>query len=250
MANEAECVVNNYLNYNEKGSFFMVESFGVGASRRKILLQNWNSFERPDIYSKHNDKVYGIEHFEYDARRRNKNGSLQRRENEEIKKSVDEEIKEKFKTQNSVVSFRELKSKANEQDYKANFAQSFKSHYSKIDEYKKHLSEALGVPENNISIWFMAEDMTMLGSHFICCNKPKQGDEPAFPLYLQEIEELFLKSKKLEGIIFANHYSKVLTMVRRNKKAIEKLKECHCYRNEPLSFFEPKIASTATKILI
>lgn len=246
--NEVAHILEHYSNRNEKGSFFSVATFGVDSNEREVLLRELYPFERPDIYSNYNGKIYGLEHFEYDAHGRGKKGSLQRRENIKIKQTVEEEIKEKFKDHDSVTSFRELKSKANEEDYKANFVDSFKTHYSKIDEYKDHLSKTFGVDSEDIPIWFIAEDMTMLGSYFVCRNKPKQGAEPAFPLFFPEIEKLFLKSKKLEGIIFADNCNKVLTIVKRNKKAVEMLKKHHYYFGESLFFFEPKIASTAIKI--
>ena len=245
---EAKRILEHYLFHSDNNFVFSISPFGVGPEKRKAILREWHSFERPDIYSNYNGKIYGLEHFEYDAHGRGKKGSLQRRENVKIKQSVEEEIKEKFKDHDSVTSFRELKSKANEEDYKANFVGSFKAHYSKIDEYKDHLSKTFDIDSKDIPIWFIAEDMTMLGSYFVCRNKPKQGAEPAFPLFFPEIEELFLKSKKLEGIIFADNCNKVLTIVKRNKKAVEMLKKHHHYFGESLFFFEPRIASTAIKI--
>lgn len=249
MSKEAERILEHYVFRNEESLFFSITPFGVGEKERKALLREWRSFERPDIYSVYNGKICGLEHFEYDAHKRSKKGSLQHRENIKIKQSVDEEIRKKFETQDSVTSFRDLKSKANEENYRANFIESFKAHYAKIDEYKKHLSKTLNIAEEDIPIWFIAEDMTMLGTYFVCRNKPKQGAEPAFPLFFPEIEDLFLKSKKLDGIILADNCNKVFTIVKRSKESVEELKNYHHYFGEPLFFYEPKIASTAIKIL-
>lgn len=245
---ESKRILKHYSFHKDNNFFFNITAFGVSIEKRKAVLREWHSFERPDIYSKYNGNIHGLEHFEYDAHSCSKKGSLQRRENIKIKCSVEKEIREKFKTQNSATSFRELNSKANENDYKANFISSFAKHYSKIDEYKNHLSKEFGINSKNIPIWFIAEDMTMLGSHFICYNKSEQGIEPAFPLFFPEIEELFLKSEKLEGIIFADNCNKILTLVKRNKHAIKLLKNHYHYFGEPLFFFEPKIANIAIKI--
>lgn len=214
-----------------------------------LAKKEFEKTKRPDIYVENDITVYGIEHFEYDAHKRNRNGSVQRGECAKMKRSANERIKEAFKTQDSITTFYGMNSKTNEDYYKANFIESFTEHYRKIGVYKKHLSDVLKIDSNKISMWFIAEDTTPLGSYFICRNKPKQGEEPAFPLYFKEIETLFLTSAELDGIIFADNCNKILTLVKRDERAVKELKESHYYHGEPLFFFEPKFASTAVKIL-
>lgn len=73
--------------------------YGVSQKEAEHLLNNWHQFDRPDIYSVSSEKIYGIEHFEYDAHRRNKRGSLQRKENnlivEEMKQKAYAVLKDK-----------------------------------------------------------------------------------------------------------------------------------------------------------
>ena len=140
MPSEVERLLGHYLFYDNSKAFLSVDAFGVGEKERTALLKEWHSFERPDIYTKINATIYGLEHFEYDAHHRSKKGSLQHRENIKIKQSVEKEIRDKFKTQDTVTSFRELKSKANEEYYKSNFIESFNAHYLKVSEYKKTLT--------------------------------------------------------------------------------------------------------------
>lgn len=254
MKNEAEDIRRKCLHYDNRSSYLECSPLGLSLNEAERILSGWHSFESPDIYTKYNKTVYGLEHFKYDARKRNKNGSQQRRDEIKIKQSADEKIRKEIKNEDSVTIHEEIKSVPKPEYYKDNFIKSFKLHYSKIDQYKENLSNKLGVDKENVVIWFIAEDETMLGSHF----EPEYDDninmQPFFPLFFPEIENLFIESKNLEGIIFIsaeNHNDKTLTLVKRTKHSVKELKKYHDYRGEPLFFFEnPQVVVFAGKINI
>lgn len=248
MANEVKKILEHYLFRNGDNLAFSVYLFGVSQDECHEILRNWHPFERPDIYSTNENAIYGLEHFEYDAHRHGRKGSQSSKEQHSIKQSIEAEIREKFEHQDVVTSFRSMSSKANEEYYKSSFIKTFTEHYAKVEEYKKHIASELNISSKDISIWLIAEDMTPLGTYFICRNRLKQGLEPAFPIFFPEIEKLFLESAKIDGIIFADNCNKVLSLVKRATSSVEALKKYHHYRGEPLFFFEPKIASTAIKI--
>ena len=76
MKNEAEYISRKYLNHDSKSPYLECSLLGLSlAEAKRILSFRWHSFESPDIYTKYNKTVYGLEHFKYDARKRNKNGS-------------------------------------------------------------------------------------------------------------------------------------------------------------------------------
>lgn len=254
MKNETEDIRRKCLHYDNTSSYLECSPLGLSFSEAERILSGWHSFESPDIYTKYNKTVYGLEHFKYDARKRNKNGSQQRRDEIKIKQSADEKIRKEIKTEDSVAIHEEIKSVPKPEYYKDNFIKSFKLHYSKIDQYKENLSNKLGTDRENVAIWFIAEDETMLGSHF----EPEYDDninmQPFFPLFFPEIENLFIESKNLEGIIFIsakNPDYKTLTLVKRDERSVKELKMCHNYHGEPLFFFEnPQFAMFARKINI
>lgn len=248
MADEAKRILWHYLSKNTNSPSFKVALFGTSQDECREILHDWHSFERPDIYSRNGDVVYGLEHFEYDAYERGKRGSQGSKERFIIKQSIDAEIREKIERQDVVTSLRSMSTPASEKYYIDSFVKIFTEHYAKVGEYKKHIASELDVGSKNISIWFIAEDMTPLGTSFICRNKPKQGPEPAFPIFFPEIETLFLESTKIDGIIFADNCNRTLSLVKRNASSIESFKEYHHYRGEPLFFFESKIASAAIKV--
>ena len=252
--NEAEYISRKYLNHDSKSPYLECSLLGLGKRKAKRILSNWHSFESPDIYTKYDKTVYGLEHFKYDARKRNKNGSQQRRDEMKIKQSADKKIRKKIKTENSITIHEEIKSVPKPEYYKDNFITSFKLHYSKIDQYKENLSSKLGVDKENVTIWFIAEDETILGSRFEPEHDDNINTRPFFPLFFPEIENLFIESKNLEGIIFIsaeNPYDKTLTLVKRTKHSVKELKKYHDYRGEPLFFFEnPQVVMFAGKINI
>ena len=252
MKNEAEYISRKYLNHDSKSPYLECSLLGLSLAEAERILSGWHSFESPDIYTKYNKTVYGLEHFKYDARKRNKNGSQQRRDEIKIKQSADEKFRKEIKTEDSVTIHEEIKSVPKPEYYKDNFIKSFKLHYSKIDQYKENLSNKLGADRENVAIWFIAEDETMLGSHF----EPEYDDninmQPFFPLFFPEIENLFIESKNLEGIIFIsakNPYDKTLTLVKRDKHSVKELKMCHNYHGEPPFFSKnPQAIMFAGKI--
>lgn len=248
MADEAKKILEHYCIQNKNKLSLKAGLFGVSQDECSEIFCNWHSFERPDIYSRNGDVVYGLEHFEYDAHKHGKKGSQSSRERLIIEQSIKAEIREKLRHQDTVTSFRSMRSMANEEYYKQNFMKIFTEHYAKVGEYKKHIVSELNVGSENISIWFIAEDTTPLGTYFICRNKLRQGLESAFPIFFPEIEKLFLESIKIDGIIFADNCNKVLSIVKRDASSVESLKKQHHYQGESLFFFEPKIAGTATKV--
>ena len=252
MKNEAEDIRRKCLHYDNTSSYLECSPLGLSFSEAERILSGWHSFESPDIYTKYNKTVYGLEHFKYDARKRNKNGSQQRRDEIKIKQSADEKIRKEIKTEDSVTIHEEIKSVPKPEYYKDNFIKSFKLHYSKIDQYKENLSNKLGADRENVAIWFIAEDETIFGSSFCYDHDNSISRRPFFPLFFPEIENLFIESKNLEGIIFIsteNHYYKTLTLVKRDKHSVKELKMCHNYHGEPPFFSKnPQAIMFAGKI--
>jgi hypothetical protein len=247
METEIDKLFRKYSKFNKGKRLFEVIPFGVSEEECNILFGKPCQFERPDICSFTNGSCFGIECFEYDAYRHNKNGSVNRKEDARIKKTFDNESREKLKSQNSVFIFSEFKSKPEERYYKENFTKTFKQHYAKVDEYKSNISTKMNIELEKISIWFMAEDTAMLGPKFKDSNNSDAPLKPALPLYFDEIAKLFLRSTKIDGIIFISDHLPFI-LVKRNEEAINALKETYDYKGEPLIFSDPKVIDFSIKI--
>ena len=245
---EAKRIIEHYLVCKDDLTYFDILKYGVSQKEAECLLNNWHQFDRPDIYLVSSEKIYGIEHFEYDAHRRNKRGSLQRKENNLIVEEMKQKAYAVLKDKDSCVLRGEIQSKANVDNYKNNFIQAFNDHYSKVHDYKNRLIEVASSKNPPISIWFMAEDVTMLGTHIICRDKANTALCPAWPLLFPEVEEIFMQSNKIDGIIFADNYYKKLTFVKRNKDAIEEFKKNNSKPNSEFFFFNPHVMSIFEKI--
>jgi|GEM_PF-6605117 hypothetical protein len=81
IACEAKRIIEHYLVQKDNSMYFNVKKYGVNQKEAERLLNNWHQFDRPDIYSVSSEKIYGIEHFEYDTHGCHKRGSLQQKEN-------------------------------------------------------------------------------------------------------------------------------------------------------------------------
>ena len=113
--------MEHYIVCKDDLSSFSIVECGVNQEEVECLLRNWHSYDRPDIYSFCNEKIYGIEHFEYDAHGRHKIGSLRRKENNLITKEMKQKAYGMLKDNDSCVISREMQSKANEDNYKKQF---------------------------------------------------------------------------------------------------------------------------------
>lgn len=244
---EAERIIEHYTVCKDDLRSFNIVECGVNQEEVECLLRNWHSYDRPDIYSFCNEKIYGIEHFEYDAHRRNKRGSLQRKEDNLIAKEMKQKAYAALKDKDSCVLRGEIRSKANVDNYKNNFIQAFNDHYSKVHDYKNRLLEVASSKNPPVSIWFMAEDVTMLGTHINCRDNANATLHPAWPLLFPEVEKIFMQSSKIDGIIFADNYYKILTLVKRNKNAIAEFKKNNSQPNSEFLFFNPHVMSIFKK---
>ena len=57
----------------------------------------------------------------------------------------------------------------------------------------------------------------------------------------------YIQSSKIDGIIFADNYYKILTLVKRNKNAIAEFKKNNSQPNSEFLFFNPHVMSIFKK---
>lgn len=171
----------------------------------KELFLNMEQFEKPDIVSVQEDKVIGIEHFEFDSyKNTTKKGSDYKFQDDEIKRNMQKEINERIingnETEFSVHDKYENNSSL--RNYKNNFLKMFESHYSKINDYKNNIKSIYG-EEKTIAFWFFIEDVSPLGNYVY--KRKDSHITPILPIFFPEIRDIFKQSKKITGIIFGIH---------------------------------------------
>ncbi|MFI3261129.1 MAG: hypothetical protein R3Y13_05415 [bacterium] len=163
------------------------------------LIKNMLEREEPDIFSVFDDKVIGIEHFEFDSFKNTKSGSEMKRYEQHLIKTGEPVDHNKIANM--------LANRTIDQYYN-NFKKHFLNHYDKIKKYKSKLKEKY--PDKDIEIYFFVEDTSLYGNFCYKDNKIY----PLLPIYSQKNLEMLKKCEEVKYIFFfsekvydkKNHY--------------------------------------------
>ena len=188
--------LNEYLKENETADTYSEFT----EEELKNLIFNMIPFEEPDILSIQEDKIIGIEHFEFDSyQNTNKHGSNYKFQDAEIERKMENEIKENLVKEKELVFHDEYKNSSSLKNYINNFLKVFSKHYSKLNNYEKNIKQKYGT-DKSIDFWFFIEDVSPLGSYFY--KKENISPTPLLPIFLPEIIDILKQKKKIKGIIF------------------------------------------------
>lgn len=219
--------------------------FGISDNRANLILSGLSLFAEkynkngPDLYSTYDDVIIGIEHFEYDASAKNRNGSKERREIERIHNTFQEEARLAFNSgKKDFLKSYKLNANGDVDTLKQSFLKGFKKHQTKINSYKKNIQDVRGV--NNPDIWFLAEDTGIMGpmfhSGYFVDNQPEY---PLLPAFYEDIQKEILSSN-IAGIIFVSTFpiSRYVAFIKNSKNSFRELiKHYYFKENVPIQFF-------------
>ena len=121
-----------YYNGYEKNVEDSIEVY-----RNVHKIQNLKSFECPDMYIELEDKVIGIEQFEFSAYSSNKKGDSIKRKIFDIEQDNIKKI-DNNKANNHFENY--IETDISRSNYEKNFIKNFDKHYCRIHEYKSNLS--------------------------------------------------------------------------------------------------------------
>ena len=162
------------MNNSENIEFKKCLEKYINESAKIICLDSINDFEiefleninkiiirdNPDGYLKIGNKIFIIEHFEYDATKNNKKGSETRREESRINKKfniIDSTQKIEYFNETMNISH-------TTEQLRDNFIKVFNQHNYKIPQYRQKLVDEGIISENNEIIYvFCCEDKTTFG---------------------------------------------------------------------------------------
>lgn len=207
------------------------------------IKQYGDANKGPDLISKTNKVIYGIEHFEFDSSKNDRKGSKFKKQIGFIDNIVNNEIKIRDKVHNTSVL--ELEQSLN--NYIENYKKIYNYHYSRISNYLEHLNNDF--PNIDKEIWFFIEDVTPFGNHYL-----NKKCEPVLfhPMLSKELIKLYEQSPLLQGIVFATNSfgrKKKLFVYLNNKKEINSLKkECVKESVKSLLVQNPLCSTTLMKI--
>lgn len=197
----------------------------------------------PDLVSKYNNKIYGIEHFEFDSSKNDRKGSRYKQQIGIIDNSMNKEIRYKKKVHNLSV----LTLNQNIETYINNYKEVFNYHYSRIPRYNEYLSKDF--PNIDKEIWFFIEDVTPFGNHYLDNNCNPQLFHPMLSM---ELIKLFEQSPAINGIFFATNsfrYEKIIFIYFNEKKERNMLKKlCEKENVKNLLIQNPLCSSNLLKI--
>ena len=209
---ETKAFVYNLIYHNgyEK---YVEDSSEVYRNVHKI--KNLKSFECPDMYIELEEKVIGIEQFEFSAYSSNKKGDNIKRkvfeiEQENIKKIDDIKVNNYFENY--------IETDISRFNYEKNFIKNFDKHYFRIQEYKSNLSRI----NNNVEIYFLICDETVDGTGIYVDN----NYEFYVPIMNKNILEYLLQHQEVNGIIFqcsCVYNKKLFYYLKNTKQNIDKL---------------------------
>lgn len=178
---------------------FQVMSLGAENNFDEIdpYINNFYTFDRPDGFSKINNTILIMEHFEFDSACNIYKGSENRKELARISR----EAQEKFSNGNN--SSRDvIKCTYSIQNYIKNVTKEFMKHYHKIPSYKEHLKlENIINNDTEIKVMFLIEDTTTLP------NLDNKNGNPITLVKCDKFLDLFEKHKEVDYILCFSEYN-------------------------------------------
>jgi len=184
-----------------------------------VDINHIGMYEKPDILSIFDNKIVGIEHFEFDSFKKSGKGSDFRIKDGTLKRDLQKTMHEELLKKDSTTVCGHIDSTCSLSNYFNNFKKIFLDHYEKIDSYIEHIEEDYGT-DKEISICFFAEDVTPLGNYFM---NRKNSMHPCLlnPLYSDEIIQLLRKCQKVKYLIIGTcAMGEDKLIIIENKKAV------------------------------
>jgi hypothetical protein len=241
---ELERVVYRYF-YEDSNASVLYEIDEIEINK---MIRNMKKYERPDILSIYDNKIIGIEHFEFDSYKNDRKGSDFQRKHSVIDNKMKEAMKNDLKTKDTVILHDKIECTSSLKNYYKNFIKVFNLHYEKIDEYNEHILEDFDCENKIIYFWFFVEDVTPLGNYYF---DDKRNICLLNPLFSKEIRDLLLKSPKIKGIILGQQTmdGKKVTIIINDTNTMDKFKKYNDEVTDKDYFsFEPHTTGFATLI--
>ena len=145
-----------------------------------------------DIDSTYDNKVVGIEHFEFDSYKNTEKGSDYRLKTKHIQEQL-QEI--------GTIDIINLESTSSLENYYKNFIKIFKDHYEKIGIYEDRVKMFYNT-DSEVELWYFIEDVTLFGNFF------RSGEDKVkrlLPIYFKEVIDTLRKSPKIKGIFLGTN---------------------------------------------
>ena len=242
---EIERIIEKYLKNGGEGIVY----FNLNQELFNKVIYNAKPYERPDILSIFDNKIIGIEHFEFDSYKRTKRkGSDFKIKENKIERNINRKLNEELILKDSAIVNEEIESTGSLKNYFDNFKEIFLDHYQKIDTYIENIKNNFDCTNKEIHFCFFAEDVTTLGNYYLSTERKVSLLDP---LFSSDVIEILKNSPKVEYLIigvYAMHEYKMV-IIENKKNILERLKKERMEVNEKnFLCFSPQIMGSAIKI--
>lgn len=222
-----------------------IKHFGVSEQFAKDIICNLSCFANryelsgPDLISNCDKRIIGIEHYEYDASRKTRRGSEERREVERANSEFLKKARIAAQEGKNLTIERKLNAEASIDTLKSNFLENFKKHHQKINNYKKNLEKIYNMEGS--PVWFVAEDTSISGPMFNHGSTIIHGQPefPLLPILYEDIQKEILDSN-IDGIIILSNFpiSNYAVFIKNKPQSFKDLVEYYAFSEDlPIRFF-------------
>lgn len=180
----------------------------------KLLFDNIQTFEKPDMFSIIEDYIVPIEHFEFDCGTKNRKGSKFKKDQGTFEKS----IIEKIDTSSSIEEIQPINISISAKQYINNLSDVFNNHYKKINSYLDNIKKEYNKFKIT-NVWFFIEDSLP----FV----PTYKDKEILLFEIKQFIDILENSANLGGIIYKVNIKGTPTiyMLKNNKTTIINLRK-------------------------
>ena len=195
--NELSNLINKYFSKDIRHECF----YNIDDRLITKVISELVQYDKPDILSIYDNKIIGIECFEFDSFKSNKKGSYLKKAEKNIREDLKRKIIEKKQQKENPIKLKEeIEDTISLNNYYNNFEYNFKEHYNKIQSYIDHIKEYPDYKGQEIHICFFAEDTTLLGNFYLD-KKDNTKPQLLLPIHSKHIRHLLENSPLVEYII-------------------------------------------------
>ncbi len=172
------------------------------------FFDNLQPYERPDTYSKIDNTILILEHFEFDSTKVKKRGNKTRREFSRLDNSFNDlsSVKEITLHHNVVHCSQSI------ENYIKNSLNTLNKHYKKIGEYKQHLlDDHIANKKTKFIVCFFIENSDALGTLYMKKGKD-EGPKTLMLFNCKEFLDIFEKMPELDCAITVNKINMKVNM--------------------------------------
>lgn len=209
--NECTHLIKDYLCINPH--IISNGFYAVPFAELNTALHNMNAHDRPDMYSVVDDKIFIIEHFEFDASRCTSKGMCGKKEEALLERRIEAAVPD------NSYHFEQAKYELSLESWQQNFERTFRRHYERIPAY---IAAVQGLKQEyedkKIIVGFFIENQ------FAPIIYAGKGVQELFYFETRQFAEMIKASDALDFVLFGCNFEGRPQIFYFDRPGLEKLK--------------------------